>query len=144
MSSPETVFRLVYVSRSKPLAPDRQERMVADILAASRRNNADLGITGALLFSADCFAQSLEGSMQAVEALFERIQMDDRHTDAVILGVEPAAEREFGNWSMAYAGHHDDDRMRFDAVSGMSGSDGVGAVLDTLRGIVLRAAPRVT
>ena len=141
----ENIFRLVYVSRNKlPMQIEAQDEQVERILAASRRNNMPLGITGALLFSADCFAQTLEGPAAAVEALFESIQMDDRHYDSVVLQAGPVEAREFGDWSMAYAGRHDTDRLRFDALTGVPGLVGQGQVLGLLRGVVLRAAPTVT
>ncbi|MFC7556641.1 BLUF domain-containing protein [Pseudoroseomonas wenyumeiae] len=73
------------------------------ILDSSRRNNERDGLTGALLFNDDCFAQVLEGDSAMLHQVFERIQCDLRHRDTVVLEFGPA-EREFGQWSMAYAG----------------------------------------
>lgn len=140
MTKHQEIFRLVYVSRNKlPLQNVMHEQEVERILTSSRQNNAPLGVTGALLFSTDCFAQTLEGPMAEVEALFERIQMDTRHKDPIILQAGPVDDREFGDWSMAYAGRHDTDRLRFDALTGMSGLAGQGQGL--MRGVVHRAAP---
>lgn len=97
--------RLVYVSRSALSGSAAEnEREVMQILDASRRNNTRDGITGALLFSDDCFAQVLEGSRAAVEKVFERIQIDERHRGTVVLACDPAPAREFGEWAMAYVG----------------------------------------
>ena len=142
MTIHQGVFRLVYVSRNElPRQIEAQDEQIDRILASSRRNNPPLGITGALLFSTDCFAQTLEGPMAAVETLFERIQQDDRHSDSVILQAGPVDVREFGDWSMAYAGRHDADRLRFGALISVPGPVGQGQVLDLLRCVVLRAAP---
>lgn len=142
MTKRHEIFRLVYVSRNKlPCHNDGHEQEVERILASARQNNIPLGITGALLFSTDCFAQTLEGPMAEVEALFERILMDNRHSEPVVLQATSVEKREFGDWSMAYAGRHDTDRVRFDALTGMSGFEGQGQVLDLLRAVVLRAAP---
>lgn len=142
MSAHHGIFRLTYVSRNKLPSQDlAQEEAIERILASSQRNNALLDISGALLFSTDCFAQTLEGPMAAVEALFERIQLDDRHSDTTILQVGPVADRGFGAWSMAYAGRHPVDRLRFDALTGESGVSGQGELLGLLHGVVLRAAP---
>ncbi len=60
-TSPPPLLRVVYVSRS--LLPETAaEAELERILARARRGNAALGITGALLFSEDCFAQALEGN----------------------------------------------------------------------------------
>ena len=142
MTTRQDVFRLVYVSRNRlPRQVEAQDEQIDRILASSRRNNAALGITGALLFSTDCFAQTLEGPTAAVETLFERIQWDDRHCDSIILQAGPVDTREFGDWSMAYAGRHDADHLRFDALISVPGPVGQGQVLDLLRNVVLRAAP---
>ena len=144
MTSQDGLFRLVYVSRNRlALDAEAQEEEVDRILRASRRNNGALGVTGALLFSDDCFAQTLEGPMGAVEALFERIQCDDRHGGSVVLEAGPVAAREFGSWSMAYAGRRRSDQLRFDQLTGVPGAVGQGVVLGLLRQAVLRAAPRL-
>lgn len=142
MTSPE-YFRIVYVSRNL-LDPDAAEAAMREILDVSRRNNVQVGVTGALLFSDDCFAQALEGPLDAVEETFERIQCDLRHNDVVVLEAGPATGREFPDWSMAYAGRCTDDRARFDSMVGPAGQarDGAGhGIRALLRGAVERAVP---
>lgn len=142
MTNSHGIFRLVYVSRNMlPPLVEAQDCQIDRVLTSSRRNNALLGITGALLFSADCFAQTLEGPMAAVETLFERIQWDDRHCDSIVLQAGPVDAREFGDWSMAYAGRQDADRLRFEALVSLPGPVGQGRILDLLRDAVLRAPP---
>ena len=140
MESP--LFRVVYVSRN--LLPEgAAEAELERILAAARPGNAALGVTGALLFSEDCFAQALEGPPDAVEAVFEAIQCDPRHTAVVVLEAAPVPSREFGAWSMAYAGRCREAEARFAALAG-AGSEATaaatGRVLDLLRGVVGRDA----
>lgn len=99
------LHRVLYCSRN--LIPGAPEAVAADIrgiLAVSRRNNARDGITGGLLFSEGCFAQVLEGPLDAVEGAFERIQCDERHSDVTVLQSGPIATRDFPDWSMAFAG----------------------------------------
>lgn len=99
------VHRLVYCSQNRlPGSPDEVASAIRGILGASQANNRRVGVTGALLFNDGCFGQVLEGPQGAVEATFERIQMDDRHGAVTLLAFEPVAERAFGNWSMAYVG----------------------------------------
>jgi hypothetical protein len=77
---------------------------IATILASARRHNAQHGVTGALLFSDGCFAQVLEGELDDVEAIFESIQCDRRHSHVTVLHVHAVEQRSFGHWSMAFAG----------------------------------------
>lgn len=99
------LYRLIYTSRNLlPGDEDEQAAALAGILAASKRSNARVGVTGALLFNAGSFAQVLEGPRLAVEATFERIQRDPRHSDVSVLQCEPVAARGFPNWSMAFVG----------------------------------------
>ncbi len=99
------LYRLVYTSRNLlPGGEDEQSAAVGGILAASKRNNARVGVTGALLFNAGSFAQVLEGPRAAVETTFERIQRDMRHSDVSVLQCERVVARGFPNWSMAFVG----------------------------------------
>ena len=97
--------------------------MIDEILAVSRRNNTAVGVTGALMFNAGCFAQVLEGPQAAVEATFERIQQDERHGDVSLLAFGPAEERAFETWSMGYVGTSAAARARFSDIAGVSGFD---------------------
>ncbi len=97
--------RVLYCSRNSiPGGTTAIAASVQTILAASRVNNARDGITGGLLFSEGCFAQVLEGPTDAVEAAFERIQCDDRHSEVTVLQVGPITTRDFPDWSMGFAG----------------------------------------
>lgn len=91
------LFRLIYASRNRV----GDAAALASILAIARRNNAALGVTGVLLHTADGFAQVLEGSLEAVSAVFERIQNDPRHGEIAVLEAGPAATRLFAGWAMA-------------------------------------------
>lgn len=72
------------------------------ILATSQRNNTRDGITGLLYFDGKRFLQALEGDSMALEQTLTRIERDARHRAIVILSDREVAEREFGDWSMAY------------------------------------------
>jgi hypothetical protein len=98
----QQTFRLIYCSKSSlDCAADPTE--LDRILAVSRRNNAAAGVTGALLYNNGIFAQTLEGSFDAVQTVFERIQSDLRHDDIVVLQAEPVDDRLFSTWAMAQA-----------------------------------------
>ena len=100
-----SLYPLVYCSRNTITgSPADLAVEVQGILASARRHNAKVGVTGALLFTSTWFAQVLEGPREAVEAVFERIQLDMRHREVTILGFSCAEERGFPAWSMAFAG----------------------------------------
>jgi Sensors of blue-light using FAD len=114
-------FRLIY--RSHSLLPDqgRDEAALAVILKQARTNNADLGITGALMLYDDWFAQVLEGPQAAVEGLYARIKADARHDGVRLNEAGPVAKRLFGKWAMAVvAEHHEPDQPMVATTGGLS------------------------
>lgn len=101
----EKIYQILYCSRNRiPGTAAETRPEVEGILKASRRNNAEAGITGALFYNTLFFAQVLEGRFVDVQATFERLQLDPRHEDLVVLRSGYVAHRDFGDWSMAYAG----------------------------------------
>ena len=118
------IHRLVYTSRNLiPGTEDEQVAIVAQILETSQRNNGKVGVTGALLFNSGSFAQVLEGPRIAVEATFERIQRDPRHSDVSVLQCEPVESRGFPNWSMAFIGHSVRGRALWSEIAGRTHFD---------------------
>ncbi|MGI4765000.1 MAG: BLUF domain-containing protein, partial [Janthinobacterium lividum] len=112
------LYRLVYTSRNLLAGGEsEQSAAVGAILAASKRNNARVGVTGALLFNAGSFAQVLEGPRAAVETTFERIQRDARHSDVSVLQCDPVVERGFPNWSMAFVGQSAQGRALWEGIA---------------------------
>ena len=134
------LHRVLYCSRN--LIPGSPEAVAADvrsILAASRRNNARDGVTGALLFSQGCFAQVLEGPLDAVERAFERIQCDERHSDVTVLQSEPITARDFPDWSMAFTGPDAASPLAGAQMAAAAGqSDNGGELLGLLKAVITR------
>ena len=95
----KTLSSLLYISLAPPSA---DEQTLQRILATSRRRNAALGISGALLKYAGYYLQGLEGERQMVHELYERIRLDARHFDARVAAAETVAARQFSGWAM----HH--------------------------------------
>ena len=138
----DAIHRLVYYSRNRIVGtPEELAFAIQDILNASRRNNPRSGVTGALMFNAGCFAQVLEGPYSNVEHTFERIQQDVRHGNVSILSFSPVACRNFGNWSMSFAGTSIKDAARFGSIAGDSGYDpslmSAESVFETLHRLVI-------
>jgi len=118
------LYRLVYASKNLLRGTEAEVTAeVRQILAASQRNNQAVGVTGALMFNAGAFAQVLEGPRAGVEATFERIQRDLRHSDVTVLQCGPAENRGFANWSMAFVGNSAGGQVRFSGLAAESGFD---------------------
>lgn len=94
------LFRMIYASRAVLPVLAKFESTVADILAASQRNNARQGVTGLLLAHKGWFVQALEGPRRNVSQVFGVIGRDLRHAQLELLGGGAAASRLFGRWSM--------------------------------------------
>ena len=100
------LVRLLYVSHlAKGCGPDELKQIVE----ASRKNNAESGITGALCYSGNGFLQCLEGSRGAVNDLYVRIVGDERHKDVTLVEYSEIENRDFADWSMAYVRTDDVD-----------------------------------
>lgn len=65
------------------------------------KNNPLLGIGGAMCFLDGVYLQLLEGEAVAVDALYQKIEKDPRHTHVRMLAREPIGQREYPKWSMA-------------------------------------------
>lgn len=135
------VYQILYCSRNNMQGTEAEIRLqLAGILRASRRNNARVGVTGALFYNSVFFAQVLEGAFVEVQRIFERLQMDPRHCDLVVLQSGYRSSRDFGDWSMAYAGTSADFQLPFhtpDAVPA-HGTENGGRVLSFLRDVVVK------
>ena len=100
------LFRLIYYSKMAAVNPDDAHLRAGlkGILESAKRNNMANGVTGALLFNQNYFAQVLEGDRKAVTETFCRIAQDPRHSDHVILDASAICERRFADWSMCFVG----------------------------------------
>ncbi len=118
------LYRLVYASKNLFDGSEADAKAeVAQILDASRRNNARAEVTGALMFNGGAFAQVLEGPQRGVEDTFERIQRDIRHGDVTVLECGPVAARGFDSWSMAFVGQSTQGRALWSSLATESGFD---------------------
>jgi hypothetical protein len=91
------LVRLMYASRA--VAAVDQDQLLA-ILRKSKANNPAVGVTGVLCYSEGIFLQALEGGRSAVNALYNRISSDTRHSQVELLTYEEIGERRFAGWSM--------------------------------------------
>ncbi|TPW78534.1 BLUF domain-containing protein [Schumannella sp. 10F1B-5-1] len=72
------------------------------LLEQSRAANRDRAITGMLLYDRGRFIQILEGPMDAVRDLLDRIREDPRHSGMRVLMDEVIDRRQFAEWSMGF------------------------------------------
>lgn len=86
------------IYRSQPFGFD--QAVLDGILMAARRNNRANDVTGALICRQDMYIQLVEGPDEAIDALYHRISLDDRHTEVQLEVSRQVEERMFPNWSM--------------------------------------------
>jgi len=94
------MFQILYTSEARvSFSPGE----LTELLAAARRRNERVGVTGMLLFCRGHFLQMLEGDARDVIATFERIEKDGRHAHVTTLyrGHSPVG-RAFAEWSMGF------------------------------------------
>ena len=94
----EPLWRIVYVSAAQPdLSTYEQEFL----LRSARNRNIALDVTGLLVLVDDTFCQILEGSLENVNGLLERIKRDRRHSHLRLLQRQPIRTRSFPDWTMS-------------------------------------------
>lgn len=92
--------QLIYVSDLRNKNSDEDE--LVSIVESAVRHNTEDNITGMLLYSGGNFLQVLEGSKELVHKTYDRIHLDPRHKNIILLTEEEVEERHFKNWSMGY------------------------------------------
>jgi hypothetical protein len=111
MQDPEMAC-LAYVSSA---VPPMSDDTIKDLLHRARENNARQHITGVLLYDGGNVFQVIEGPEAEVEALFQRILADTRHTGIIVLLRTRVTERQFPDWLMAFR------RLEHPTVAGLPG-----------------------
>ncbi len=93
------IFQLTYVSTQT------RAMGAADLIGMLNQAqiaNDQLGITGLLLHREDSFFQIIEGDQASVEALFQKIESDSRHTRVEVMFRGASQGREFPDWKMGF------------------------------------------
>ncbi len=91
------LVRLLYASRA---AQAVTQSTIDSIMQQSRTHNPAQGITGVLCYGGDVYMQALEGGRGPVNALYNRIVLDARHQQVMLLHYEEVSERRFAGWTM--------------------------------------------
>ncbi|MGI8700295.1 MAG: BLUF domain-containing protein [Nocardioidaceae bacterium] len=92
-------YYIVYVSSATNLMETPELQVLLD---TSRRNNHQLGVTGAMLYQDGNFMQALEGDATVVEQLYRTILRDPRHHGAIRIVDGWSEGPQFSQWSMAF------------------------------------------
>ncbi|SHJ85749.1 Sensors of blue-light using FAD [Hymenobacter daecheongensis DSM 21074] len=101
MLPPVSLHKIIYRSAAvRPFSPEQ----LRELLHAARRYNHAARISGLLLYAEGHFLQVLEGEPAAVQALYQRILADPRHTHVTTTFDGPVPQRAFPDWSMGFAG----------------------------------------
>jgi hypothetical protein len=74
-----------------------------NLLTQAQLRNAQLQITGHLLYLDGAFTQCIEGPAASIDLLWESLQRDQRHHQIELLLRRPITERRFVEWSMAFS-----------------------------------------
>lgn len=93
------VFQLLYISAA---VHEFTEEELTELLEKARDNNKSMGVSGMLLYHEGSFIQALEGDEQAVNALYNKIAEDKRHTETYVMFKGMVKERDFEGWSMGF------------------------------------------
>ena len=75
---------------------------LVELIEQIRSKNERLGVTGLLLYSGGNVIQTLEGTPDAVDAVFGSIAGDPRHGDVHVVDRRAIDERSFATWSMGF------------------------------------------
>ncbi len=93
------MFQIVYASTAVKMFSGSE---LLEWLVPFREKNACLGITGLLLYKHGSFMQVLEGTEEAVRALYAIVRADQRHHHVLTLATLPVTARQFPDWSLGF------------------------------------------
>jgi hypothetical protein len=97
----DQLIELSYVSKaSNDMGILGLMNLLEDAVHKNKRN----GITGVLFYDNRIFGQIIEGYPQHVELIWKAINVDPRHLEVQVLGINPLQKRRFSNWSMKFYG----------------------------------------
>ena len=93
------LYNLCYVSSATKSLSDCD---LEHLFRVNKRNNADLKISGILVYNNGNFLQILEGEKQQLENLFSKISQDHRHNNIIKLINTSIEERIFDDYEFGF------------------------------------------
>jgi hypothetical protein len=136
---PSELIHCIYASAA---SREFETEELADLLQLALANNARLGLTGMLLHAEGSFFQVLEGPAAVVDALFARIERDQRHGAVTMIIREPIPKRHFDAWSMGFYTVSRDELAGMSGVNDFFGEERTQVSVDAGRARKLLAAFR--
>ena len=103
--------QLVYISHS---AVEFSSADLQKLALQAQSNNRKNEVTGFLLYSSGFFIQLLEGPLDIIEALFQKISSDSRHQQIRWLTTHFIEQRMFPDWDMNLIDFLNGDRFDSD------------------------------
>ena len=94
--------RLVYRSKA---TGEVGSLALFNLLTQARQKNAELSITGHLIFDGEFFTQWIEGPSSSLDQLWASLQKDDRHQQIMLISRTPTDARRFAEWTMAFSSY---------------------------------------
>lgn len=133
---------LIHCIYANAACGDLGTQELSDQLEAARENNARLGLTGMLLYAEGSFFQVLEGPADVVDALYAKLERDQRHEQVTLIIKEPIPRRYFDDWSMGFCKISREELAGMSGVNDFFGSGGTMISVDAGRAKKLLAAFR--
>ncbi len=91
------LYSILYTSKSSVGVFDSE---IFKIIEKAQVKNAELGLTGMLLYIEDAFLQVIEGEEENVKALIDVIRHDPRHYHFSVILQGKIEQRNFEKWRM--------------------------------------------
>lgn len=93
------MYSITYVSTA---THDFSQSELFSLLDECRNSNLRNNLTGQLLYKNQEFMQVLEGKEKDLKLIFEKIFLDRRHKNILILNEGTIEKREFEDWTMGF------------------------------------------
>ena len=129
--------QVIYVSEKT----DTSSGSLTDIYDISQKNNSESEISGCLLIGSNSYLQLLEGPDPAVENLYSKIKVDNRHKKVKKLFEQHIDEKLFSSWSMKFApfnniewGNKEFDEGKFKNISAAAAVDVFQSIKEMING----------
>jgi len=92
---------IIYTSEANH-STDSQIVDLNEICKTAVKNNSKNDVTGVLLFHNNHFLQVLEGKLDTIDRLLDKIRSDTRHSNLEIIYNNSIEKRNYPNWTMQF------------------------------------------
>ena len=95
--------RVIYIRECRIDVAEVKAAMTK-LVTDARSRNAELAVSGALLFTGTHFVQILEGPPSSIALILSALRKDPRHSNIFIAARHSISAQIFSGWQMAYHG----------------------------------------